>query len=766
MHPTVGEYARLAELRSFDILDTPDEDGFDALVQLAAFLCDAPIALISLVDDQRQWYKARVGTELCGTSRSDSFCTHALAGPDLLVVPDARRDPRFATVPMVSGPPWVRFYAGAPLITPAGAVLGTLCVLDHRPRELSPLQRTQLRQLADQVMAQLLLRRQAAELRAEMAAHEETEAALRANDRLLRGVLSHPEAVVFAKDLEGRYLLCNTTGHELFGVDEGSLIGRTDSDVLDAGSASVLQRTDRHVLQHGERITATESIVLAGGVRRDYQTTKFPLRDQRGMVYALAGISTDITAQLATERALRQSEHRWRQLFDASPVGLGLIDETGRWIAVNPALGALLGRPAGDLVDRPADELVHPADRFDVDTVAALIAGTPDGAAHSEVRFRSPDGEHRWVWSTLAHTQGPDGQRWTIAHLQDITERLATEMAARDSQADLAAVVDVVRRVQTAADAHRILVEACVELAGADTVLLLEPVADGSSLEVASANRTGDRGCRIALAGGGPGAAALDPRAAAFLSGESVLTRHRLPTAEASVPRSRRTGPSGGTAPGAGFLVPIRSQDGVSAVLAVEWAPPAPGPDDRRIHVVSMLAEQAGSALNQRSLLTELQLLAHTDALTGLPNRRSWEHRLRTLLTAGPAGRGVVVALIDFDRFKDYNDTRGHAAGDLLLSGFADRARSQLKAGDMLARWGGEEFALSLLDCGAADAEAVLQRVRDAMPIGQTCSVGYVVVRPGDAPEELMERVDAALYRAKNTGRDRVCRGRDRPVRG
>ncbi|WP_170315489.1 diguanylate cyclase domain-containing protein [Nakamurella deserti] len=745
---TVPEPVRLAELHSFEVLDTPAEDDFDLLVRLAAHVCDAPIALISLVDTHRVWFKARVGLDLCESDRAGSFCDDALSRRELLVVPDAAADPRFAHGAFVSGRPGVRSYAGAPLVTPSGAVLGTLCVLDVRPRDLTPLQRTQLTGLAGQVVAQLLLRRQAGRLQAETTAHEAAEEALRANERLLRGVLSHPDAIVFAKDLEGRYLLCNTAGHQLFGVPDGSLIGRTDDEVLDTASASVLRRGDDQVLRHGARVSATESFVQTGGIRRDYQTTKFPLHDQHGAVYAIAGISTDITAQLGTERALRQSETRWRQLFDASPVGVGLIDEHGRWIAVNPALCTLLGRPAADVVEHPADDVVHPGDSFDVAAISALIAGATGGAPYSELRFRLPDGEYRWVGTTLAHTQGPDGQRWTVAHLQDITERVAAERSAREAQADLTAVVEVVRRVQAAADAHRIVIEACVELAGADTVSLLEPAPGGGSLQVTAASRVGRRGQLIPLRVRDAGLHGLDPRAAAFLSGESVLTKQRLP----------HTPGLPATAPGAGLMVPIRSHTGVSAVLAVEWAAPGPGPDDRRAQVVTMLAAQAGSVLSQRSLLTELETLAHTDALTGLPNRRSWELRLRSLLTTVPAGRGLVVALIDFDHFKHYNDSRGHAAGDVLLSGFARQARAQLKADDMLARWGGEEFALSLVDCGEADAEAVLERVRTAVPDGRTCSIGYRMVGPGDRPEDLMAGADLALYRAKNTGRDRVCR--------
>lgn len=747
----MDEAGRLAEVRAYGIMDTPAEPDFDALTQLAAYLCETPMALVTLVDEHRQWYKSRHGLDTCETDRQDSFCAHLLQQHTPLIITDAHADPRFADNPQVTGPPWLRFYAGVPLVAPSGAVLGSLCVLDTRPRDLTPRQLTHLTQLGDQVCAQLLLRRQARELDAEIGARRAAVEALQSNERLLRGVLSHPDAIIFAKDRDGRYLLCNSTGHELFGVPDGSLLGRSDDDVLDPTSAAVLRSTDLRVVDAGEHLTVTESFAQAGGIRRDYQTTKFPLRDTDGAIYALAGISTDITTRLAAERALRQSEHRWRQLFDASPVGIGLIDEYGIYIAVNPALCKLLGRSSEVVLDHPAVDFVHPADRLDVSQTDALLDAAQDGIAHTETRVLLPDGGHRWVWSTLARTTGPDGQPWTIAHRQDITERLSAEHAARDSRADLSAVVEVVQRVQTAADARRIVVEAGVELTGADLVYLLEPTPDGSCLEVTSTSNIGRRGPRLTLPIGDVAVFGADPRVTAFLSGEPVLITHRLPDTPGVTP----------IAPGVSFLVPIRSRSGVSAMLAAEWAAPGPGADDRRTQMVSMLAEQAGMALHQRSLLTELETLAHTDELTGLPNRRSWETRLRSLLTTVPAGRGLVVALIDFDHFKVYNDTLGHAAGDVLLAGFARRARALLKTGDMLARWGGEEFALSLVDCSPTDAAGVLERVRGAMPDGQTCSIGYVVVDASDRPDDIMGRADTALYRAKNGGRDRICRDDD-----
>lgn len=159
-----NERQRLKVLWQYEVLDTVPEAVFDDLTELAARICGAPIALISLVDEDRQWFKSRVGVSQAETARSNSFCAHAILQSDLFVVPDTALDPRFAQNPMVTAEPWIRFYAGAPLVTPDGYALGTLCVLDHEPRELNPDQRQALRVLARHVVSQLELRRQAREL--------------------------------------------------------------------------------------------------------------------------------------------------------------------------------------------------------------------------------------------------------------------------------------------------------------------------------------------------------------------------------------------------------------------------------------------------------------------------------------------------------------------------------------------------------------------------------------------------------------------------
>ena len=158
------EPQRLCTLYSFDVLDTDRETVFDEIAELATEICEAPIALVSFVDHSRQWFKARVGWAASELTRSVSFCAHAILQPGLFIVPDAQKDARFADNPLVIGPPHLRFYAGAPLFSEEGYGLGTLCVIDKVPRELTPQQQKALMILRTHVLKLLDLRRKTQQL--------------------------------------------------------------------------------------------------------------------------------------------------------------------------------------------------------------------------------------------------------------------------------------------------------------------------------------------------------------------------------------------------------------------------------------------------------------------------------------------------------------------------------------------------------------------------------------------------------------------------
>jgi GAF domain-containing protein len=156
---SIDDKARVAALNHYSILDTLPEQIFDDVTALASMVCGTPISLVSLVDTDRQWFKAAVGTELRETPRSVSFCAHTLATARTLIVKDATQDPRFMDNPSVVGPPGIRFYAGAPIIERSGHVLGTVCVIDTTPRSISPIQVAALEALARHTMALLEMRR-------------------------------------------------------------------------------------------------------------------------------------------------------------------------------------------------------------------------------------------------------------------------------------------------------------------------------------------------------------------------------------------------------------------------------------------------------------------------------------------------------------------------------------------------------------------------------------------------------------------------------
>ena len=159
-----NEDERLAELLSYDVLDTEAEQLFDDLTVLASQICETPIALISLIDPNRQWFKSRVGLDAEETSRDIAFCSHAILQDDVFEIPNATLDPRFHDNPLVTGAPDIRFYAGAPLITPSGHAIGTLCAIDSKPRKLTETQKASLQTLSKSVVAHLELKRKNREL--------------------------------------------------------------------------------------------------------------------------------------------------------------------------------------------------------------------------------------------------------------------------------------------------------------------------------------------------------------------------------------------------------------------------------------------------------------------------------------------------------------------------------------------------------------------------------------------------------------------------
>ena len=296
--PPLTEQARLEALRSYDILDTEAEVDFDKLTRLAAQICGTPIALISFVDENRQWFKAAHGLDTPETPREQAFCAHAILDKDsIFSVPDARADPRFSDNPLVTGTPHIRFYAGCPLVPEEGEALGTLCVLDREPRMLDARQQDALRILAQSVVVLLQTRKTARRLQSALTFQ-----------KLLFDSLP---VSVFVKDKNSRILDANASFLSHWPEDlRNSVIGTQGLERFDAGQRERLLEADQEALEKGAS-EREEMAPIANGDLHSFEAVRVRFEDPSGEPLVL-GIARDNTR----ERQFRSDLIRARELAE------------------------------------------------------------------------------------------------------------------------------------------------------------------------------------------------------------------------------------------------------------------------------------------------------------------------------------------------------------------------------------------------------------------------------------------------------------------
>ncbi|MDI9641027.1 adenylate/guanylate cyclase domain-containing protein [Geitlerinema splendidum] len=260
-----NEAERLAALNQYQILDTPPEEEFDELTELAAYICGTPIALISLIDNNRQWFKSKLGLESPETPKEQAFCAYAILRPDeVMVVPNACEDERFANNPLVTADPNIRFYAGTPLVTPEGFPLGTLCTIDRIPRHLTPQQLKALQALGRQVIAQMELRLKTARLEGQLKRYQEVEANLRISDAQVVDLLESMSDGFFTLNPQWEFTGINPVAAQIFKRQPEELLGQNIWQTFPEIVGSKFEREYRKAMSQQQKVMFEEFEVSLG----------------------------------------------------------------------------------------------------------------------------------------------------------------------------------------------------------------------------------------------------------------------------------------------------------------------------------------------------------------------------------------------------------------------------------------------------------------------------------------------------------------------
>lgn len=449
----ISEQQRLAALQSYHILDTDTEEDYEELTALAAAICETPIALISLVDSERQWFKSHIGLHVTETARSQSFCAHAIKEPtELLQVTDARKDERFKDNPLVTGKPNITFYAGMPLVDEEGYALGSICVIDQQPKTLNPIQEQALRSIARQVVTKLSLRRKVFQLREIEQQNRTLHEITRASERNLRSIIEQsPAAIIVFRGEELRIEAANPPMLELLD-QQPAIVGRPLLEAIPELEGQPACELLYEIYRTGTPVYGYDTPVELkrnGTVETGYFNFTYKPLYEGDKIVGIIDMAIEVTEQVKARMALEESELRLqktnalleekeenlRMAIASANLGTWLIHAKTNAFYPSTRMKELFGFYEDEQMSY-ADALSQIADshRQQVsESIASSIANGTDFDLEYPIIGRR-DGVLRWVRATGKLYTYANNTRQThfSGTLADITERKLDEQRRSD----------------------------------------------------------------------------------------------------------------------------------------------------------------------------------------------------------------------------------------------------------------------------------------------------------------------------------------------
>lgn len=890
-HPPLPtcEPQRIQALRDTGLLDSPDEERFDRLTRLARQALGVPIALVSLIDTDRQWFKSRQGLATCETRRDVSFCGYAILGDEIFEVPDTLSDIRFSDNPLVTGAPHIRFYAGAPLRTVAGHRIGTLCVISDSPRVLTDCERHILRDLADCVESEIN--------HLDVTRHRK---ALAMSQQIGQVITQAQSAFIREQD---RHLAFDALLNDLLSLTEseygfvGEILHRSDGQAYlktfaitniawDPETQAFYERHAPEGMEFTNHDTLFGAVMMTG----EPVIANDPYHDPRrgglphghpalnaflgvpvyydGQILAMFGLANRpggydqclidqlqpliaTIGQLVHATRIRQLHEqaeaevaRLSRVASETTNGVVVTDQHGlvQWVnagftrMTGYSLEEMLGRNPGDVLQRPETDpatiqQMHDAlarqEGFEVDVLNFTKAGAPywlritctplknekgllQGfmaiesditqqrlAEHELLRFRRTldqtldcvymfdAAELRFFYFNEGAMQqvGYERDELLRMHPYDIKPAYTPEaframIAPLQSGNQASMVFETIHRHRSG---QLIPVEIFLQRMALPEekphfVAIVRDITERKRIETALAEKVRYKQAIIEHMVDGlividtrghiesfnPAAERLFGYAAEEVIGQNVSmlmpTLHRQ-RHDGYLDHYQKTGEAGVI--GIGREMEGQHKDGKVFPIAISISEIPHQGQKRYVGLVNDISERKESEARLRHLATH-------DALTGLPNRTLFLDRLGLdLARAQREGNRVGVLLLDLDNFKVVNDTFGHHHGDTLLVEVATRLSRAMRAGDTLARLGGDEYTAILVDIeNEAQVRHTAERLLSALSeptlingqeISLAGSIGYCLY-PADGldPETLVRHADSAMYAAKAAGRGTV----------